>query len=117
MKMLAGIIKPDDEDTKLPRLNVSYKPQTISPKFEGTVRDLLFCKLNISWTESLFKTEVTIPLDLDSLLEKDVKTLSGGELQRLAIILVLAAKPPATYTSLMSLQPTLTQSKESVHQE
>jgi ATP-binding cassette subfamily E protein 1 len=26
IKMLAGIIKPDDEGLELPRLNVSYKP-------------------------------------------------------------------------------------------
>jgi len=37
IKMLAGIMKPDDESTEMPRLNVSYKPQTIAPKFEGTV--------------------------------------------------------------------------------
>jgi len=37
IKMLAGIMKPDDEKSEIPKLNVSYKPQTISPKFEGTV--------------------------------------------------------------------------------
>ena len=96
IKMLAGILKPDNADTELPRLNISYKPQTIAPKFDGTVRDLLFSKLNIAWTESLFKTEVTIPLDLDSILDNDVLTLSGGELQRVAIILALA-KPCDMY--------------------
>ena len=45
IKMLAGILKPDDDTIEMPRLNVSYKPQTIAPKFEGTVRDLLFTKL------------------------------------------------------------------------
>ena len=33
IKMLAGIHKPDDESLELPRLNISYKPQTIAPKF------------------------------------------------------------------------------------
>jgi len=28
---------PDNNADELPRLNVSYKPQTIAPKFEGTV--------------------------------------------------------------------------------
>lgn len=37
IKMLAGILKPDDEDLELPRLSISYKPQTIAPKFQGTV--------------------------------------------------------------------------------
>jgi len=33
IKMLAGILTPDDEDTILPKLSISYKPQTIAPKF------------------------------------------------------------------------------------
>lgn len=37
IKMLAGILKPDDEELELPRLSISYKPQTIAPKFKGTV--------------------------------------------------------------------------------
>lgn len=37
IKILAGIHKPDDESLELPRLNISYKPQTIAPKFQGTV--------------------------------------------------------------------------------
>jgi len=67
-----GIIKPDDETIEMPRLNVSYKPQTIAPKFEGTVRDLLHMKLADIWTASLFKTEVLIPLDIESLIDNDV---------------------------------------------
>ena len=90
IKMLAGILKPDDATVELPRLNVSYKPQTIAPKFEGTVRDLLYTKLSTVWEAPLFKTEVIIPLDIESLLDNDVQTLSGGELQRVAIVLALA---------------------------
>lgn len=33
IKLLAGIIKPDDEAIEMPKLSISYKPQTISPKF------------------------------------------------------------------------------------
>ncbi len=43
--MLAGVLKPDDQTIEMPKLNVSYKPQTIAPKFEGTVEDLLYTKL------------------------------------------------------------------------
>lgn len=45
VKMLAGILKPDDTGVELPKLNVSYKPQTIAPKFEGSVRELFYLKL------------------------------------------------------------------------
>lgn len=33
IKILAGILKPDDEGLEMPRLNISFKPQTIAPKF------------------------------------------------------------------------------------
>ena len=49
IKMLAGVLKPDDVTTEMPRLNISYKPQTIAPKFDGTVRDLLYTKLHDAW--------------------------------------------------------------------
>ena len=96
IKMLAGILKPDDESVEMPRLNVSYKPQTIAPKFTGSVRDLLYAKLQDSWLNSLFKTEVIIPLEIETLLDNEVQTLSGGELQRVAIVLALG-KPCDIY--------------------
>ena len=33
IKLLAGILKPDDDKVEMPKLSISYKPQTISPKF------------------------------------------------------------------------------------
>lgn len=96
IKMLAGILKPDDESAEIPKLVVSYKPQTIAPKFEGTVRDLLYTKLSTVWEAPLFKTEVIIPLDIESIIDNEVQTLSGGELQRVAIVLALA-KPCDIY--------------------
>jgi ATP-binding cassette subfamily E protein 1 len=40
--MLAGVLKPDETEVEMPKLNISYKPQTIAPKFDGTVKDLLY---------------------------------------------------------------------------
>ena len=96
IKVLAGIHKPDDESLELPRLNISYKPQTIAPKFQGTVSDLFHLKLRETWQSSLFRTEVLIPLDIESLLDNEVQTLSGGELQRVALVIALA-KPCDLY--------------------
>ena len=49
IRMLAGLQKPDgvDADAKspIPELHVSYKPQKISPKFRGTVQQLLHKKI------------------------------------------------------------------------
>mmetsp|Transcript_42710 Transcript_42710/g.30803 ORF Transcript_42710/g.30803 Transcript_42710/m.30803 type:complete len:237 (-) Transcript_42710:769-1479(-) len=72
IKMLAGLLKPDDEKIEMPKLSISLKPQTIAPKFTGTVRDLLYTKLKDSWGSSIFKTEVLMPLDIDSLLDNEV---------------------------------------------
>merc|ERR1719265_2556750 len=47
-------------------------------------------KLKDSWNSSIFKTEVLIPLNIEPLLDNEVQTLSGGELQRVAIVLALA---------------------------
>ena len=58
IKMLAGILKPDDEKLEMPKLSISYKPQTIAPKFQGSVQELLYTKLKDSWNSSIFKTEV-----------------------------------------------------------
>ena len=49
IKMLAGILKPDDESCEIPKLSISYKPQTIAPKFEGIVAELFYLKLKDSW--------------------------------------------------------------------
>lgn len=49
-----------------------------------------------AWCAPHFKTEVLIPLGIESLLEMDVQTLSGGEVQRVAIVLTLA-KPCDIY--------------------
>ena len=94
--MLAGIIKPDDSSIEMPKLNISYKPQTIAPKFVGSVKDLLYTKLGTAWENAVFKTQVLKPFDIDSIIDNDVQTLSGGELQRVALVLVLG-KPCDIY--------------------
>lgn len=94
--MLAGLRKPDDTSLEIPELMVSYKPQKISPSFQGTVRDLLFTKIRAAFVHPQFQTDVAKPLFLEELLDQDVTTLSGGELQRVAICLCLG-KPADVY--------------------
>jgi len=89
IKMLAGQLKPDDETESVPELNVSYKPQKISPKFPGTVRQLLFKKIKDTFMHPQFVTDVTKPLNLEAIIDQVVTNLSGGELQRVAICLCL----------------------------
>eukprot|EP00898_Chlorokybus_atmophyticus_P001335 jgi/Chlat1/2201/Chrsp17S02764 len=90
IRMLAGLLKPDDDDrAEVPEFNVSYKPQKISPKFAGTVRLLLHKKIRESYLHPQFNTDVMKPLQIDPLMDQEVIHLSGGELQRVALALCL----------------------------
>lgn len=96
IKLLAGMLQPDGDDIEMPKMSVSLKPQTIAPKFEGSVQELLYLKLKDNWASALFKSEVMGPLRIDELMDNQVQTLSGGELQRVAIVLALG-KPCDIY--------------------
>jgi ATP-binding cassette subfamily E protein 1 len=92
IKMLAGKLPPDtdgDDVVHVPELSVSFKPQTIAPKFPGTVRDLFFKRIRTAFNHSQFQTDVVKPLSISHLLDRKVQNLSGGELQRVAIVLAL----------------------------
>ena len=89
IKMLAGITKPDGDVEGMPEMNVSYKPQTISPKFEGTVRMLLHKKIRDATIHPQFNSDVMKPMLIEPLLDQEVKFLSGGELQRVALVIAL----------------------------
>ncbi|MBN3287185.1 ABCE1 protein, partial [Polyodon spathula] len=95
IRMLAGRLKPD-EGGEVPVLNVSYKPQKISPKFKGSVRQLLHEKIRDAYTHPQFVTDVMKPLQIESVIDQDVQNLSGGELQRVALALCLG-KPADVY--------------------
>ncbi|KAM7366579.1 hypothetical protein PAMP_016011 [Pampus punctatissimus] len=95
IRMLAGGLKPDGGGD-IPVLNVSYKPQTISPKFKGSVRALLHEKIRDAYTHPQFITDVMKPMQIESIIDQDVQNLSGGELQRVALTLCLG-KPADVY--------------------
>lgn len=85
MKILAGEIKPDNCELDS-IVKISYKPQYISYTGEKTVREL-FGDTTTNTINNIIK-----PLEIELLLEKKAKTLSGGELQRVSIGLCLAKK-------------------------
>ncbi len=66
------------------QLQVSYKPQYISSFYEGNVETLLTSVAD-DYSSALFTSEVIRPLSINKLLERRIDTLSGGELQRVAI--------------------------------
>jgi ATP-binding cassette subfamily E protein 1 len=84
VKMLAGVIGPNEGEIDA-EVKVSYKPQYIKP-LKKTVREL-FYKINLS---PLYEKEIVKPLGLEELYDRDLKELSGGELQTVAIALCLS---------------------------
>lgn len=87
-KILAGALQPDD-DVDIPKMNISMKPQKIAPKFPGTVRQLFFKKIKAAFLNPQFQTDVVKPLKIDNIIDQEVQVLSGGELQRVALVLAL----------------------------
>ena len=89
IRMLGGLLPPDDTGIDVPQFGVSYKPQKISPKFPGTVRELLHKRIRDAYVHPQFMSDVMKPLLMDPLMDQCVQNLSGGELQRVAITMAL----------------------------
>ncbi len=96
VRMIAGLLKPDGEDEMtaegagaIPKLSISYKPQKISPKLDLSVRAMLHSKVKGALGHPSFVTEVLKPMNLEDLMDQPLQQLSGGELQRVAIVLCL----------------------------
>ncbi len=87
VKVLAGVDKDDDGRVKL-ELKVSYKPQYIKADSPARVIDYLRA-INPAVETSYYKTEFIKPLRIDRIMDKRLSELSGGELQRVAIVACL----------------------------
>merc|ERR1719361_1856404 len=96
IRMMAGKLEPDSGTAEIPQLNISYKPQKIAPKFQGTVHQLLHDRIRDAYVLPQFVADVMRPLKMDALMDQEVQNLSGGELQRVAMTLCLG-KPADVY--------------------
>ena len=108
MEMLAGAFDKKDGKGATPssdageegshslaNLGVAYKKQNYAPKlrkFEGTVQELFERSIQSVCADRLFRLLVLRPMQMEALEHLYVKTLSGGELQRVAITLCLGTK-------------------------
>ncbi len=93
IKLLAGLEKPDHGSASgLSGFIISYKPQYISTEYKGSVDALLRNIAGERYDSDYFKDEIVRPLGLEAFMERDVKDLSGGELQRVAVSACLAKK-------------------------
>lgn len=96
IRMMAGKLEPDTGSGDIPVLNISYKPQKISPRQERTVQMLLHEKIRDAYVHPQFNADVMKPLRIEELMDQEVGNLSGGELQRVALTVCLG-KPADVY--------------------
>jgi ATP-binding cassette subfamily E protein 1 len=124
LRLLAGQIEPDKLDDKLnDKLNdnsnseqletlkqmISLKPQrlahamllknlpsNIDPKL-ATVEQILLHRINYAYNDSLFINDVVKPLNIYDIKDNLITGLSGGELQRVFIVLCLGNVSASIY--------------------
>lgn len=106
LRMLASDLEPD-EGKALTKAKIAYKPQYLSSDFSGTVQDLLNASVGDRWSGGQDLSQLIKPLRVDKLLEKQVSSLSGGELQKTAVAVTLlkeadiyALDEPSAFTDI-----------------
>jgi ATP-binding cassette subfamily E protein 1 len=91
MKMIAGAIKPDSGKVDK-KIKIAYKPQYLENDIDVEVIAVLD-KANESPIEgSQEEEQIVDPLKIKKLYNKSVKNLSGGELQKVAVVSCLLQK-------------------------
>ncbi|QQG48961.1 MAG: ribosome biogenesis/translation initiation ATPase RLI [archaeon] len=89
LKMVAGQEKPTKGSVGLDA-RVAYKPQYLSSEFEGTVDEFYLSTLGAKYGDAALQEALANPLRMEKLLARRVKELSGGELQKVAILATMA---------------------------
>ncbi|WP_311173161.1 ribosome biogenesis/translation initiation ATPase RLI [Halobellus ordinarius] len=87
-KLFTGALEPDEGDLDF-ELDISYKPQYIDIDQPMRV-DTFLSSITDDFGTSYWKTEVSKPLQLDRIMERNLEDLSGGERQRVAIAACLS---------------------------
>ncbi|NSL77357.1 MAG: ribosome biogenesis/translation initiation ATPase RLI [Thaumarchaeota archaeon] len=87
MKILSGIEKSDQDNIET-KIKISYKPQYLDSNYSDNVRNLLYSQGSRIEDET-FNNEIILPLSINKIFEKNVNTLSTGELQKVAIAICL----------------------------
>lgn len=91
VKLLAGVEKPTEGVLERDEnLRVSYKPQYLSAPKGLNVMSFLIKVGGEKVSSSYFQSSVLRPLGLDKLLDHELESLSGGELQKVAVAGTLA---------------------------
>ena len=88
MRMLAGVEKPDSGSIDI-GAKISYKPQYLNQDYDGDVRSLMYAAYQSPIEGSTAEEQIIIPMGVKKLYDKSVRNLSGGELQKIAVVAAL----------------------------
>jgi len=91
MKMIAGAEKPDFGEVDK-KIKIAYKPQYLQNDIDVEVIALLEKANGAQIEGSQEEEQIVEPLKIKKLYNKSVKNLSGGELQKVAVISCLLQK-------------------------
>ena len=91
MKMIAGVEKPDVGSIDR-AVTISYKPQYLTNDIDVDVISVLDKANEGPIFGSVEEEQIVDPLKIKKLYNKSVKNLSGGELQKVAIVTCLLKK-------------------------
>ncbi|HXW95924.1 MAG TPA: ribosome biogenesis/translation initiation ATPase RLI [Nitrososphaerales archaeon] len=89
IKMLAGEEIPG-RGTVHVDVKVAYKPQYLSSDFDGTVEEFMMSTLGTKYSDPILQDNLVVPLRMEKLLARRMEELSGGELQKVAIVATMA---------------------------
>jgi ATP-binding cassette subfamily E protein 1 len=89
IKMLAGEEKPAKGSVSVDA-KVAYKPQYLSSDFDGTVGEFFSSTLGTKYEDPVLQDILAVPLRMEKLLARKVGELSGGELQKVAVVATMA---------------------------
>jgi ATP-binding cassette subfamily E protein 1 len=91
MKMIAGVEKPDSGEIDK-KVKIAYKPQYLTNDVDVEVISVLDNANEIPIMGSIEEEQIVEPLKIKKLYNKSVKNLSGGELQKVAVVSCLLQK-------------------------
>lgn len=89
LRMLAGEEKPDSGEVSL-GVKIALKPQYLKADYKGTVLEFINEMVGKGFDDPNLQTYLAGPLKIEKLFPRNVGELSGGELQKLAIVSTFA---------------------------
>ncbi|HLQ03817.1 MAG TPA: ribosome biogenesis/translation initiation ATPase RLI, partial [Nitrososphaerales archaeon] len=89
LRLIAGEEKPSEGDVSI-TAKVAYKPQYLKSDFDGTVGEFFSTTVGSKCDDATLQDALAKPLRMEKLLPRKMSEISGGELQKAAILTTMA---------------------------